>query len=935
MSTPVWQMDASGTLPQLLPGTVPVTQPSAPVRPLSELVLRRDFGGSRRRYLQRSAIPEAQNFPDGPSREERVGAVADAIAPGPVSKSRFSPGAVGRAASNLTIRQQNRHQVQPVSDLWRAELLQDAALPSAEVPKTEVSATVTPTGGTSTAPVGRDLAGPAAISGDELLRPGGLWPSPGNSPDPREAPAPSVPAAFAPLELALNRLLRTSARTGANVPPVPLAPGETTDAPIQAARVGTGRVGPTQSAAAAVQRLEAGGWRFKRSRPVPAASAAPVERVQRALTGLATGSRRPIPDRPRTLLERVLQRDFAGVRVQMASLGPLGIEAAAAGNTVYLDRAQADLSRPDSLALLGHELTHVAAGGAAPLLAENRVQRSLAGDDRPLARPLAPSLTQRLSRQLMQMSLAEEERVAEQVEAVVSRGGVAEPVRTSSAQATSARGTSFSGKVSPAGRPVQRAASIAAGSRSVAALAQRRLATSRFAPVSQSWPTQDFAPAGEPVGLLDALGWRLRRGEQPSASPSATVQRGAAGGGFGDGLPLRQVGLASSRPAAASPGQPVPDFASPPRPLIASATVDLLEDRGWRFKRREGAPASPAGTVQRAAAELHRGPAGGMPLPRRPRTLMERVLQRDFSGVRLQAAGLEPLGVEAAAHGQTVYMQRSALAQLDRPDNLALLGHELTHVAAGTNPPVRRSELNGHSQAGGGSPAGILPLSLPPASQLQRSLRHEESAANQVEQGIQALLSQNSAVQREPLSPRSANGSGGGPVKAQTGGGEGAGRRQRANGRMPRLDQPFVQRRPLPGQPFSGQSQAAGEPDVQRAGQEGSVLDGVSTDAMPVVQRSPDRQTESLNNLPAAGRESSRLTTSTVSTVNPVSTVSTVSSASNGLTTVQRASVEFEDDEDMDNAVDMDQEPDWDQLADKIYPLIKRMLQMERERRPL
>ena len=571
-----------------------------------------------------------------------------------------------------------------------------------------------------------------------------------------------------------------------------------------------------------MQRLEEGGWRFKRSRSSSASSAAPLQTLQRALSGLATGSSRPIAERPRTLLERVLQRDFAGVRVQMASLGPLGIAAAAQGNTVYLSREQARLDSPQALALLGHELTHVAAGGAAPLLAGERVQRAPDTIDLPLAHALAPSLTRRLSRQLVQMSLAEEENVAEQVENAVRRSARTEPAQRASA----------SGYPSAPRRPSLPTLSIDAGSRSVASLAQRRLASSRFAPVSQSWPAQDFASA---VG-----------------------------------------------------------------PAAATATVDLLEERGWRFKRSERLSAAPAANVQRAAAELSSGSSGGMPLPLRPRTLMERVLQRDFSAVRLQAVGLQPLGVEAAAHGQTVYMQRSTLAQLERPDNLALLGHELTHVAAGTNPPVRRSELNGQTQMDGGSPVGVLPLALPPLSQLQRSLQHEESAAAQVEQGIHTLLRQNASAQREPLSPRAANG----PVKAQSAARvAGAGvvnGRQGTTGDTPRLKLPAV----------------------QRSGQEGAVLGGVPTEAMPVVQRAPERQTESVNGFSSAASEMPRPITRTTGT-------------STALAAVQRVAVEPEDDGYVGDTVDAVQEADWDRLADKIYPLIKRMLQMERERRPL
>lgn len=962
--TPVWPVDDSGPLPQLLPVAAPVTAPSAPVRPLSETVLRRDFGDTRRQLLQRSAPGEAPHFASG-----------DASAQGaaPTPKTLFSPGALGRSASNLTVRQQARHRVQPVSDLWRSELLQDAELPSEGVTAE----------GTSTAHSGRDLAGSAAITGDELLRPGGLLPSPGDRTEPRESPQPSVPASFAPLELALNRLLRPSARTGTGEPSVlpqaplsaPMSAGGAADTPILSQRTGAtapsqrraaavsgtvstpvpqqsalvtgaGRVGPSQSAAVAVQRLEAGGWRFKRSRPGPAAAAAPAEGVQRALTGLATGSRRPIPERSRTLLERVLQRDFAGVRVQMASLGPLGIEAAAQGNTVYLDRAQADLNRSDSLALLGHELTHVAAGGAAPLPAGDRVQRSPAADDLPLAHGLAPSLTRRLSRQLVQMSLAEEERVAEQVEAVVRSGGGAEaarvvstsdpsvqgfPAQRPSTQRISTPGTAASGNGFAPRRPVQRTASIAAGSRSVAALAQRRLATSRFAPVSQSWPAQDFAQAGEPVALLDAPGWLFTPSQQTSASPSETRQPGPPAGGLGDGLPLSHPRFANSH------------FASTSGPASASATVDLLEDRGWRFKRREGTSTSPAkgvsqgaGAIQRAAAELHRGPSGGMPLPRRPRTLMERVLQRDFSGVRLQAAGLEPLGVEAATHGQTVYMQRSALAQLDRPDNLALLGHELTHVAVGTNPTVRRLEQVDQSR-NGMEGAGPMPLSLPAVNQLRGSVQREEQAAGQVEQGIQALLRQGS-VQREPLAPRPRNGPGSspGPVKPTRAGGNGSQGRidtrvGSGGGFAPSVsgDLPVVRRRAVLGQPLASLP-ASGGGEARQTGAEGPVLDGVSTESMPVVQRFLDRP-----NLPQNGLAEGTPGASDLATTHYPLQRSLPERIQRSPEVGGGSDVDDEMDEEMNGDMDDNQEPDWDGLAERIYPLIRRMIEMERERRPL
>lgn len=348
--------------------------------------------------------------------------------------------------------------------------------------------------------------------------------------------------------------------------------------------------------------------------------------------------------------------------------------------------------------------------------------------------------------------------------------------------------------------------------------------------------------------------------------------------------------------------------------------LELLEDVGWRFKRREQAALSDPERVQRASDDLTARPSGGVPLPLRPRTLMERVLQRDFRNVRLQAAALEPLGVEAAARGQTVYMQRSALAQLERPDNLAILGHELTHVAAASNPPVRRSELNGGAALPGGEvPSPSLPLSLPPISQLQRSVAHEEAAASSVEQSIQSLLRQSAAVQRDPLAPRPATG----PVKANgsghvvngtAGNGSAPGRRME-RALLPAL--PVVQRRAVQGQtlvPPAG-------PDVQRAPEQESVMAGVDSASMPVVQR-------------AVGRVSSVQDISPATAPAQTSVYISRFAAQGAGSPVQRVVTEDSAPVALDESVESE-EPDWDRLAERIYPLIVRMIRMERERRPL
>lgn len=790
------------------------------------------------------------------------------------------PGAVARAVARRVQARRTARQVAPVSQLWRGELLQDEVRQDPGTRDAVARTEARPLAG-----AGWDVAGPVALRGDDLLGSpawnsvtGDVITADAGSPDDVPAGAAvqrarTAPARFAPLELALSRLLsRSSAAplprpqegeaSGATGSPPSVVSGPVVHGPVERRPVVRGSVAAPGVAADAVDRLEAGGWRFKRTRRASVASASGVAR---ALSGMAGGSARPLPLAPRTLMERVLQRDFAGVRVQMASVGPLGIEAAARGNTVYLSRARADLSRPDNLALLGHELTHIAAGGDAPALVpgdradspESAASVSAPpgrAEPLPLARPLAPSLTQQLSRGLVQLSLADEEALAEDVEEAIQRAGPAAPTRSPRRRAERSQARRGWG-LQPTARTVDE------GSRSVATLTNRRLAAYQFGPVSQVWPEIDPIPT------------------------------------------------------------PATDGSTP---------VDLLEDAGWRFKRRDRSrpPADPV--VQRSASALAQSAAGGMPLPARPRTLMERVLQRDFSGVRLQAAGLEPLGVEAAARGETVYLQRSALTNLERPDNLALLGHELTHVAIGSSPPVRRSTrlgLDGSDAADGPADGPVLPLKLPPVPSLQRSVAREEAAADQVEQGIRSLLRQGS-VQRDPLAIPPGNG----PVKPRTAVRARNGAETDAGPALPSLSlAPLrVQRRTLRGQPLSALAAPIHDEGEGAAADSSAAMDGVPTESMPVVQRFLERQSREQSGFLAVDQTS---LSESVAPDSPGRGGSVASPA--GPPAVQRAQVDTPDEDELEEDQLESQEPDWDRLAEKIYPLIKRMVMMERERRPL
>jgi hypothetical protein len=105
-------------------------------------------------------------------------------------------------------------------------------------------------------------------------------------------------------------------------------------------------------------QLATQGWRFK-TRPGESSTAS--EHVGRAAANLEQPSSpgKPLPDEPRAQMEGMLGRDFGDVRIHRTDLGPLNVQAATKGQDVYFDRGQDDFEKPESMALLGHELTHV------------------------------------------------------------------------------------------------------------------------------------------------------------------------------------------------------------------------------------------------------------------------------------------------------------------------------------------------------------------------------------------------------------------------------------------------------------------------------------------------------------------------------------------------------------------------------------------------
>ncbi len=586
-----------------------------------------------------------------------------------------------------------------------------------------------------------------------------------------------------------------------------------------------------------LQRMEQGGWRFKRRPTSPPVRA---DEMQHSLERLRRpAATQPIPSAPRTLLERVLQRDFAGVRVQMASLGALGVEAATLGKTVYLSPEAGRLDRPESVALLGHELTHVAARNQAPL------QRRRADDaiDLPLA---APSLTRQLSQRLVQMSLPDEEAAADQVQNLVRR--------------------SVAGGRRPA-KPSLQTRPLAA-----AQLAQHTVDGRRFTPTSALWQ--------------------------------------------GDGSPL--LPKESALPSAFAPREDV---------------LTQMQSDGWRFKRRQGA--APMAEVQRAQETVQTLSAmrgADMPLPLVQRTLLERVLQRDFSGVRMQVAGLEPLGVEAAARGNRVYVQRETAANLSDPDNLALLGHELTHVVAAGHAPVQRSVPASVQPDAQSTAQNLATLRgprtfLPELPTVQRSVASEERSADQVEAGIRRMMVQRSTQPRPSVELALAPLAQTRPSDIQLS------TRPSSDPSIPRHSSPST-REPLKVQRAVAPLRRKVTPDrVLRAaddadGADSSSLSGVARAAMPVAQRyfTPVKRNGSGEPADENGFNAS-----------PSGTHSRLAGAAPGETiTVTAARVQRAETDTQLNAtlksLEEQSEPDWGELAERIYPLIKDRLSVERDR---
>jgi hypothetical protein len=264
----------------------------------------------------------------------------------------------------------------------------------------------------------------------------------------------------------------------------------------------------------------------------------------------------------------------------------------------------------------------------------------------------------------------------------------------------------------------------------------------------------DASPGDEPSPAPDGSASRAGRVEPP-ASESAAVplelaqpeaeQPGAARSQSQDRPSIRS--LRSSADVVLSRTSEPTSVRRKERtgrrlPLTHEVVTDYLESRGYRFKRKSKAPSETTSErVVQAAEDLERTSGTGRPLDEGPRTLMEGTLGRDFGDVRVHQADLGPLNVQAASRGRDVYVEPGQ-ERFDTPESLGVLGHELTHVAqqgGGRTVSAKADE--------GTSAPAVTPLPLP-----QRSSRvaREEAEADEAEQFVMRALDTATAGQPGP-----------------------------------------------------------------------------------------------------------------------------------------------------------------------------------------
>ncbi len=168
-----------------------------------------------------------------------------------------------------------------------------------------------------------------------------------------------------------------------------------------------------------------------------------------------------------------------------------------------------------------------------------------------------------------------------------------------------------------------------------------------------------------------------------------------------------------------------------PLPLTHREVTAYLESRGFRFKRKPESAPAPPDRVARAAEDLERAAAStgsGEALAEQPRTTMEQALGRDFGDVRVHRVDLSPLNVEAASRGRDVYVEPGQ-ARFDTEASLSTLGHELGHVSQQSGRPVSAKPVER-----GPDPLPLAPTYSPP------SIAREEAEADRAERSVMRLF---------------------------------------------------------------------------------------------------------------------------------------------------------------------------------------------------
>jgi hypothetical protein len=381
--------------------------------------------------------------------------------------------------------------------------------------------------------------------------------------------------------------------------------------------------------------------------------------------------------------------------------------------------------------------------------------------------------------------------------------------------------------------------------------------------------------------------------------------------------------------------------------------VAALEGQGWRFKRAERVQLAPAEQVQRAVQRLQRSADQSMPLPRQPRSLLERVLQRDFSRVRMQTTPLETLGVEAAARDNVVYLAREQATRLDRPENLALLGHELTHVAASGYAPVQRTRtasagempmvsrmlaqgMPGQDAGASGSTvsaAGAVRPLLPPV--IQRSLAGEEATAERVEHGLRTFLSRPPEATTETASLKRSR-----PTRSENPLVQRHLQRATPASRNAREQGPSLPRPPARQMSPTTLTMALSSAELKgfRGGE--PTLSGVPSVSMDVAPRTPVIRRSPVENFEQTMNAAIPMDVSADQSLSQTDEAPVVQRAGDG-TTAQAPSTEPKasdtksaSSESADDRVQDLTDSEIAVLADKVYPLIRRILRLERERQP-